>query len=271
MSVVKFVVIASACAVALLLASGSPCAAQAVDRTPTSAAAKKSPTSAPKPYKPVAVTPPSAPDDPGLATFRRDLAGVAQRRVYGELAAVVIAQGFFWDRDFDGGFDPKKTATENLAAALRLESRDGSGWRLLAALAGEASIWPIPSRLGVVCTPANATYDDVELDNVIDTTRTDALEWSYPRADRTPVRATPRVDAPLVDTLGLHFVRVLGFEAKDGGPDPQRTAWARIATPSGKIGFVAPATLLSPYAERLCFGKDALGRWRIAGYVGGGD
>ena len=39
----------------------------------------------------------------------------------------------------------------------------------------------------------------------------------------------------------------------------------------GKQGFVAPGTLLSPYAERLCYARDITGRWRIAGFVGGGD
>jgi hypothetical protein len=35
------------------------------------------------------------------------------------------------------------------------------------------------------------------------------------------------------------------------------------------IGLVAPGTLMSLSAERLCYGKDGFGRRRIAGYVGG--
>ena len=79
-----------------------------------------------------------------------------------------------------------------------------------------------------------------------------------------------QANAPVAETLGLHFVRVLGFEEKDGDTDPVHNAWARVATPSGKAGFTAPNSLLSPYADRLCYGKEGTG-WRIVGYVGGGD
>jgi len=75
----------------------------------------------------------------------------------------------------------------------------------------------------------------------------------------------------VVETLGLNLVRVLGFEDKDGDTDPVRNAWARVATPGGKTGFVAPNSLLSPYADRLCYAKEGTGPWRISGYVGGGD
>jgi hypothetical protein len=79
---------------------------------------------------------------------------------------------------------------------------------------------------------------------------------------RTAASATGKV----VETLGSHFVRVLGETAK-----PARTSWAQIATPSGRVGFVGPGLLLSLACERLCYGKDVTGRWRIAGFVGAGD
>jgi hypothetical protein len=85
------------------------------------------------------------------------------------------------------------------------------------------------------------------------------------------VRAAPQANAAVVETLGLHFVRVLGFEDKDGDTDPVRNAWARVATPGGKTGFTAPNALVSSYADRLCYGKEGGGPWRIVGYVGGGD
>ena len=72
----------------------------------------------------------------------------------------------------------------------------------------------------------------------------------------------------MIDTLGLALVRVLRILAKDKEPETVRAAWTRIASPAGKIGFVAPGALLSLSAERLCYGKDGFGRWRIAGFVG---
>jgi hypothetical protein len=45
----------------------------------------------------------------------------------------------------------------------------------------------------------------------------------------------------------------------------------RIALPDGKQGFVAPRSLMSLTAERLCYIKDLVAGWRIAGYVAGGQ
>jgi hypothetical protein len=84
------------------------------------------------------------------------------------------------------------------------------------------------------------------------------------------MRAAPLPTAPVVETLGLHLVHVLGYEEKEGDMDPVRTAWLRVAAPSGKAGFVAPNTLISSYTDRLCYTK-AGAAWRIVGYVGGGD
>ena len=75
----------------------------------------------------------------------------------------------------------------------------------------------------------------------------------------------------MVGTLGLHFVRLLGFEGPDSEPAPGRTQWARVAMPDGKTGFVAPGSLMSLTAERLCYIKDMVGGWRIAGYIAGGN
>jgi hypothetical protein len=223
----------------------------------------------PAPYAPVAVTLPPEFDDASLAAFRAELALVAKGRIYAELARRTVAHGFFWDRDLGSAFNPRRPAVDNLAAALRLEHSDGAGWRTLAALAGEASAVPLEARPGIVCAPGRPTFDGIALDQLIDTTRTDPPDWAYPRTE-TMVRASPRTNAVMVEMLGLHFVRVLGFEGKDGEA-PSRTLWARVVAPSGKTGFVAPGTLMSLNAERLCYGKDATGRWHIAGYIGGGD
>ena len=103
-----------------------------------------------------------------------------------------------------------------------------------------------------------------------DVTRTDPPDWVYTRAPDIPVRIAPQADAAIVEKLGLHFVRILGFEGPDAGT-PARAQWARIATPAGNTGYVAPNALLSLTAERLCYARNALGDWRIVGFVGGGD
>ena len=83
---------------------------------------------APKPYAAVAIARPAPSADPGFVAFRSAVAAAAKSRVYADLAALVQAQGFFWDRDFDRGHDPRRPAADNLAAAVALERRNGAGW-----------------------------------------------------------------------------------------------------------------------------------------------
>jgi hypothetical protein len=227
------------------------------------------PRPAARPYRPVPVSLPVVADDPELEAFRSEIVAVAKSRVYVELERLVAVQGFFWDRDFTGSFSSRQPAVDNLAAALGLERSNGRGWASLARLATEKTIGPLTGRLGILCAPGEPGYDGVAFDQAIDAARSTAQEWSYLRADKTAVRAAPKNSAAVVDTLGTILVRVLEFQSKDKEPESIRAAWARVATPAGKIGFVAPGALAPLAPERLCFGKDGFGRWRIAGFVSG--
>jgi hypothetical protein len=224
-----------------------------------------------KSYKPVAVKFAEPIEDASFATFRNELAAVAKRRIYAELDRLVMVQGFFWDRDFNGAFDRKHPAVNNLAAAIRLEHRNGMGWDTLAVFAAEPTATAFTGRPGIVCAPGEISFDDVEFDRLVDDARSKPRDWIVPHADKTVVRTAPRGNATVIDTLGLTLVRLLGFLTKNSEPDTMRTAWARVITPAGKTGYVAPGALMSPSPERLCYGKDGFGRWRIAGYVGAAE
>lgn len=235
----------------------------------TSAAAQPPPRAS-KPYVPVPITRPDASPDAGFAAFRTELAAVAKGRVYASLAAMVLKQGFFWDRDFARQYDPRRPAVDNLAAAIALEADNGAGWDKLAAFAADAAVEPLDSRPGVICAPARPNYDGVAYAKLLDQTYTDALDWAYPAANETPVRAAPRPEAPIVGTLGLAFVWLLGFDGPDSEPDPGRNLWARIGMPDGKAGYVAPRSLMALTRERLCYFNDPIAGWLIAGYIAGG-
>ena len=181
------------------------------------------------------------------------------------------AREFFWGRDCSGNFDPAKPGVDNLVAALTLDGDDASGWDALAGFATETSVGTLPGRPSTVCAPAIPQLDEKAREQLFESTATDGVEWNYPRSAGLQVRAAPQANAAVIETLGLNLVRVLGFEDKEGDADPVRNAWARVATPGGKTGFVAPNTLVSPYADRLCYMKEGTGPWRIAGYIGGGD
>jgi hypothetical protein len=235
----------------------------------TAAAAQLAPR-APKSYTPVAVTPAKAFADPGFAAFRQAIGAAAKRRLYGELEALVQAQGFFWDRDFGRGYDPRRPSVDNLAAAIGLERRDGAGWNMLAVLATEDAVEPLHSRPGVVCAPARPNYDSIEFSKLLDKTYTGEIDWAYPRADETPVRLAPQASAPAVGKLGLQFVHLLGFDGP-GSDVPGRNQWARVALADGKTGYTAPGSLMSLTPDRLCYIKDLVVGWRIAGFVAGGN
>lgn len=224
-----------------------------------------------KPYKTVPVTIAASPRDPSFDAFRKEIADIAKRRDRTALGQRIVPKDFFWERDFSGGFDPARSSLDNLTTALMLDADDGSGWEVLAGFAAETSAGPLPGRAPIICAPAIPQFNEEARGELIDSTQSDGLEWNYPRAAGLQVRAAPQQNAAVVETLGLNFVRVLGFEEKDSDTDPARNSWARVATPSGKAGFVAPNSLMSSYADRLCYAKEGSGPWRIVGYVGGGD
>jgi hypothetical protein len=259
---------------ATLLAATSTLAQAPAQRAPAPARPAAAPAPAlpaQAPYKSVAVSVPNMPRDAAFEALRKELADIAKRKDRAALAQRVAAKDFFWERDFSGSFDPRRPSVDNLAAALTLEADDGSGWDALAAFAAETSAGPLPGRPSVICAPAIPQFDQDARGQLVESTQSDGLDWNYPRSAGLQVRAAPQANAAVTETLGLHFVRVLGFEDKDGDTDPVRNAWARVATPSGKTGFTAPNSLLSPYADRLCYGREGSGPWRIVGYVGGGD
>jgi hypothetical protein len=215
-----------------------------------------------KPYKPVEVTLPAASADKSLEAFRKQLAAIVQRKDRAALARLIAAKEFFWEGDFGGMFDAKKSGFDNLNAALRLGDADGRGWSMLSVLAAEPTLGPTNEHPNARCAPAQPDYEDADLAALTEATNTDVVDWRYPRANGLQVRNAAAADGIVIETLGSYLVRVLGAADRNG--------WMRVATPGGKTGFVAPGSLLSPLADRLCFGKDASG-WRIIGYVGAGD
>ena len=141
-------------------------------------------------------------DDASFVAFRAALAAAAKSRIYAELAPLVLEHGFFWGRDFGQRFDPRRPPVDNLAAAIALEQGNGIGWDALAAFAAETAVEPLDSRPGVICAPARPDYDSVAFAKLLDVTYTNGIDWAYPRADETPVRAAPQPGRRKVGTLG---------------------------------------------------------------------
>src|SRR6266508_1008470 len=208
-----------------------------------------------KPYKLVAVTPAKPLNDPTFDAFRKRLAEIAGKKDRAALARVV-AKDFFWENESGNQADKKKSAIDNLAKAIDLDAKDGAGWGMIAAYASEQTAAPDPDRKGVVCAPADPEFDEQQAEALIKETETDTAEWVYPLSNGVEVREAAQPNSPVVEKLGLHFVRVL---INENASDTQAPDFVRIATPSGKTGFVSVDQLLPLGGDQLCYVKDSSG------------
>jgi hypothetical protein len=226
----------------------------------------KPPPAAPvKPYQTVAVTPPVPMSDPGFVALRKQIGDVAAKKDRAGLAKLLVAQNFFWVQDKDLA-DKKKSSIDNLAKAIDLDAKDGSGWDTLAGYANEPTAAESPQQKGVFCAPADPTIDAKALEALGKATGTDPSEWGYANKDGVEVHATAKPNSPVIEKLGVYLVRVLPDTGQGAGPnDP---LFLHIAAPDGKTGY-ADAQQISPLgSDQMCYSKDA-GGWKIAGYYGG--
>jgi hypothetical protein len=224
--------------------------------------AQQPPTAPPAPYTAVKVSPPKPYSDPSFAAFRQELAAVAQRKDRPALAKMVVVQGFFWLKE-QGNAAGKKTGIEALATALSLAAKDGSGWDTLAEFAKDETAAPYPDRPNTICSPAGPDFDAQALEKLAEATKTDVGDWGFTSTDGVEVRASAAQNAPVVEKLGMQFVRVMPDMAPNASQD-----FMRVVAPSGKVGFV-PAEAINPLgSDQLCYGKDG-GAWKIVGMIGG--
>jgi hypothetical protein len=250
----------------LAAAASSPAPVLAQGQQPPQILPLKPPPPPPiNPYTPVAAKPPVAYDDAAFVAFRKQLADVAAKKDRAALAKLVVAQGFFWIQDKDMA-DPKQPGIDNLAKAVGLAAKDGSGWAALGGYGSEPTATELPDHKGVFCAPADPTIDPAAFEALGKATQTDPSEWGYPLKDGVEVHAAAQPNSPVVEKLGLNLVRVM---ADSGTPnDPNPPAFLHVATPSGKSGFVAMDAIAPLGGDQMCYTKDSSG-WKIAGFLGG--
>ena len=242
---------------AMLIAGLLPAAAQNLSRgAPPPAAAR--------PYKPVVITPATPLSDAGFDASRKQLGEVARRKDRTGLAKLVVARGLFWRRENRDTADKRKSGVDNLAEALGLNNKDAAGWDILAGYADDPGAAPSAEHKGAFCAPADPAFSRKEFDELIKATQSDASEWGYPVSANIEVHAGPQANAPVIDTLGLAFVRVMP-EAT-----PTSAAYVRIVTPSGRAGYVSVDAIAPIGNDQLCYVKDG-DAWKIGGYIGGGE
>ena len=226
----------------------------------------QTPAAAPiKPYKPLAVTLPGPVNDPSFEAFRKQLGDIATRKDRAALAKLIVTQGFFVEGADGNKLDKKKSAIDNLAAALGgFAGREASGWEALSAAAADPTLEPLPDRKGVSCGPAGPTMDEQAFEALTKETGTEAGDWAFPVAPDLEVRGAAQPNAPVIEKLGMNLVRVLPDPPPQGNAQ-QAPTFARVVTPAGKTGFVAIDGISPIGFDQLCYVKDASG-WKITGY-----
>jgi hypothetical protein len=220
----------------------------------------------PKAYKPVAVKLPQPVADATFATFRQQLAGIAEKKDRAALARL-LTQKFFWIPEGKDIAEKNKQPIDNLSKAIGLEGQDPPGWDLLAGFATEPTAEPIndPDHPGVICAPAEPTLDDKAFEELVTSTQTDPAEWGYPTRDGIEARAQAQANAPVVEKLGLNLVRAYPDESPAGAVNADMI---RIVTPSGKLAFIPTDALLPLASDQVCYIKEGAA-WKIAGVIGG--
>lgn len=217
------------------------------------------PQAAAKPYKAVEISAPQPVADPSFEAFRKQLGATAEKKDRKALAGLVAAN-FFWMGEKGDRADKKKPGVDNLAKAIGLDGKDPPGWELLGAAAADPTGMPFPDRKDTVCAPADPVFDGKAFEALVKSSGTE--DWAFPTRPDLEVRSAPQPTASVIEKLGMHFVRVMNDPKAEPGP------MLKVATPSGKIGFV-PAESLSPLgSDQLCYSKEAVG-WKISGYIGG--
>ena len=240
---------------------GGAAAARTGRAAATTATQQQQPAAAAKPYKPVTISAPAAVTDPSFEAFRKQLGAIAEKKDRKALAGLV-AQNFFWMGEKGDKADKKKPGLDNLAKAIQLDGKEAPGWEMLGAASADPTGTPFPDRKDTICAPADPTFNAQELEALAKATGTDEGDWAYPTQTGLEVHSGPQPNSPVVEKLGLHFVRVMQDQNAAARPD------AKVVTPSGKTGFV-PAEALSPLGnDQLCYSKEA-GGWKISGFVGG--
>jgi hypothetical protein len=217
----------------------------------------------PAPYTALSVAPPKPSTDASLAAFRKDLVAIAQKKDRAALAKLVLAKDFFWLKE-EGNAAGKKSGIDALATALKLASKDGSGWEMLGELASDETAADYPDRPNTVCSPAGPDFKPDDLEKLVTATKTDLGDWGFTAAENIEVRSAAQANSPVIEKIGMIFVRVMPDTAPNASQD-----FMRIVTPSGKVGFVAAEAINPLGSDQLCFGKDAAGAWKIVGMIGG--
>ena len=132
--------------------------------------------------------------------------------------------------------DKSKSGIDNLAKAIALDAKDGSGWDAVAGVANEPTAMELPQQKGVILRAGDPTIDPNAFEALGNATGTDPSEWGYPNKDGLEVHAAAQPNAPVIEKARPESgARAARHRAAS---DPNQPLFLHVATPSGKTGYV---------------------------------
>jgi hypothetical protein len=257
----RFTLFASAMILSAILLAPSP-----------AAAIKKSPypeikVEAPAPYKP----------DASLQAMRMSLADAIRRKNVGDLSALV-APAFFWTENGDSAeqFDKSRDGLHNFKVAFGFRQHGKSSdnqnsenqlWELLDDMASEQSLFLQDGDPNVVCGPAAAEPVDSEaMDQAIEKIEgeDEDTEWVYSLTEIILTESPGGSAVAKVASLAMPVVSTYP-PTKATGNNPIPTHY-ELLLPFGKTAWTETKNVHPLAVDKLCYGKDSSGAWKIVGY-----
>ncbi len=78
---------------------------------------------------------------------------------------------------------------------------------MLAAASNDPTGTAFPDRKDTICAPADPVFDPQQLEALAKATGTDEGDWAFPTQPGLEVHSGPQPNSPVVEKLGMHFVR----------------------------------------------------------------
>jgi hypothetical protein len=231
------------------------------------------------PYPEVRVAVPAeAKAEPALAAMRKQLASAISQRNTGQLYALV-GPAFFWNADGEPSeqFDKGRDALHNFKVAFGFrqfghgsdnENPRDQLWEVLDDIASGAALFQMKGNPGVLCGPLSTEpADDHAMDQAIERIQSgdEDSEWVYSLAEVTLTEKPGGGGA--VETVSKLAMPVFATEppTRPLGNNPIPTHY-QLLLPSGKTGWIDVDHMQPLAVDKLCYGKQPDGGWKIIGY-----
>ena len=247
--------------------------AVAVAWAPPAAALKRTP------YPEVRVAlPAEAKAEPALDAMLKQLADAIKRRNAG-LLFELVGPTFFWNSNGDTSeqFDRSRDALHNFKVAFGFrrhgENTDSNKpenqlWEALEDATASPPLYAMDGNPSVLCGPLTAEPLDANaMDQALERIENgdEDSEWVYSLAELT-LTERPSNGATVETTANLAMPIVATHPPTQRlGNNPIPTHY-QLLLPSGKTGWVDVQAVDPLAVDKLCYGKDPDGNWKIVGY-----